>query len=94
LIKALLQKRLERWKAWYRAPVTTWDRFLGMLVGGVGFFWIGVLVLCVARAHIESTSSLLVWFAVWVGAGSLVGGIYPKVITVVCFPLATFGPGP
>ena len=94
MIKPLLQKHIERWNAWRRAPVTTRDRFVGMVFGGVGFFWISVIVLCIAHAHMDSTSSVLIWFGAWVGAGVLVGGVYPKVVRVVCFPFVTFGPSP
>jgi hypothetical protein len=93
LIKAFLRKHLERWNAWRRAPATKRDRCVGMVVGGIGFFWIGLFTLAGLHVPISAPSSLLIWFVAWIGGGALAGAVFPKVVTVVCFPFLTFGGG-
>jgi hypothetical protein len=89
VIGEFLRKRAVLWREWYRTPVTGNDRLIGAIVGGVGFFWIGVLILCALQAH-TTVFATAIWLGACVALGVFFGSAFPKIVRTVCFPFTTF----
>lgn len=85
---------LARFLTWYRAPATRKDRIVAAIIGAMGGFWIGLL----GRMMLGSTPvsfSVLGWWALASAAtGVVLGLLFPKTVTCVCFPFSTFGGSP
>jgi len=93
MIRRFFQRRTEEFKSWWRAPATWKDRALGAVVGAFGCFWIGVL----GRLFLGPTPVSFVTIGWWalgsVAVGIMLGLVFPKVTTCVCFPFSTIGVG-
>ena len=94
MIRDYFQHRRIELARWWRAPTTRRDRIRGATIGAFAGFWIGAL----GRVAVAITSVALVEFAAWGLASALlgivVGAVFPKSITCVLFPFATFGGSP
>ena len=91
MMRRFLKTRGEAWSRWWRAPVSGRDRVIGALVGGIGTFWIALIVrLVIGPMPVAGTSALT-----WAFAGALLGAVlgvaFPKPVTAVCFPFSTIG---
>ena len=88
---AFIQRRIEAVRRWWVTPATTRDRWLAAFVGGIGCFWIGLF----GRLLIQQRGFTVDWWLLApVAAGVVLGVLFPKATTVVCFPFSTFGGGP
>ncbi|UCJ17694.1 hypothetical protein K5Q02_04760 [Pseudomonas sp. MM211] len=78
---------------WWRQPITRKDRWFAALVGAMGGVWIGLLICMVLAA---GPMSLVVW-GVWALSGAitcaLLGALFPRVVSVLIFPLTLLGIG-
>ena len=88
LLKDFFTRRQQAFRVWWRAPVTTGDRVLGSIVGGLGAFWIAVL--CIALLGAPAVPFTL-WAGGSVAIGVVTGIVFPKAAVCVCFPFSTFG---
>lgn len=93
MMNRFLQNRYQNYVRWWNAPVTRRDRILGAVIGGMGCFWIGILGR-LALGPLPVSLSTLAWWALGsVLLGSMLGICFPKSVSVVCFPFASFGGG-
>jgi hypothetical protein len=92
MITSLLHKRLRRFHDWWRAPATRKDRIRGAFIGAVGCFWIGTLGRIMIGPLPVSGSTVGWWALGSIVSGILLGILFPKVVSCVCFPFLTFGP--
>ncbi len=93
VIREYLQRRAERFRTWWLAPITTKDRVLGVVIGGIGCFWVGVLGRIFLGPSPVSGTVIAWWAAGSVTVGVVLGAIFPKAVTCLCFPFSTFGGG-
>jgi len=89
----LLLGKLQRFRLWWRAPATRKDRIMGVVVGAIGCFWIGVLGRIILGPLPVPVSTLGWWAAASVAIGGVLGVFFPKVVCCVCFPFSTIGGG-
>lgn len=94
MISAFVRRRLSAFREWWPAPTTTRDRFVGATIGGMGCFWIGILGRLLLGPLPVSLPTLGWWALGSVVVGITLGLLFPKVVSVVCFPFSTFGIGP
>jgi hypothetical protein len=80
-----------RFDAWWRAPTTRRDRVRGAVIGGVGCLWIGGLGRVFLGPLPASLHIVIEWGLAAGTVGVILGMCFPKAITCVCFPFATFG---
>jgi hypothetical protein len=81
----------KRFGEWWRAPPTRRDRVLGAIVGGLGCFWIGALGRLMVGPLPVSLTVVVSWAAGVASAGVVLGVLFPKTTTCICFPFSTFG---
>jgi hypothetical protein len=93
MIRSFFDRRRQYFVDWWHAPITQKDRALGALVGGLGSFWIGVLGRILLGPLPVSLSTIGWWALGSVVVGVMLGIIFPKVTTCVCFPFSVFGGG-
>lgn len=86
-----LKAVLGRFAHWWRSPPTKRDRVMGALVGALGCAWIGGLGRVFLGPLPVSLSTVLEWSLVAAASGVILGVCFPKTVTCVCFPFATFG---
>lgn len=89
----MIAARLQAFRVWWHKPATPKDRFLGAMVGGFGCFWIGVLGRLLIGPMPVTFSTLVAWAVGSLFVGVVLGVLFPKSVSVVCFPFATFGGG-
>ena len=85
---------LERFRTWWRAPITRRDRVNGFGVGLFAGFWIGFLGRIMVGASTASLGTILAWGLAGAIVVGLVGSVFPKLVTVALFPFAVIGTGP
>ncbi len=88
-----LARKKEAFRVWWRMPATARDRCAGVMVGGLGGFWIGLLGRIVLG---PLPVDLLVTVAWGIGMAVLlaaVGFLYPKPVICFLFPFSVFGVG-
>lgn len=61
------------------------------MVGAFAGFWIGFLGRIVVGATPVSGTAVLVWGVAGAALVALLGAMFPKLVSVALFPLATFG---
>jgi len=83
----------QKFRDWWSAPPTGKDRLLGAVVGGLGFFWIGLFARLMIGPMPVSLGSLAIWAVGAVVCGLILGTFFPKATTCVCFPFSVFGVG-
>ena len=88
-----LERRSQRFRSWWQAPATTKDRVLGATIGAIGCFWLGVLGRIIFGPLPASVSVLGWWAAGSAAIGVVLGVLFPKVVSCVCFPFSKFGGG-
>jgi hypothetical protein len=93
MIATFLQRQRQRFMAWWRAPLTSKDRVLGALVGGIACFWIGVLGRLILGPSPVGFDVLAWWALGSIAFGIALGLIFPKATTCVLFPFSTIGVG-
>src|SRR5437899_12182515 len=76
----LLLGKLQRFRLWWRAPATRKDRIMGVVVGAIGCFWIGVLGRIILGPLPVPVSTLGWWAAASVAIGGVLGVFFPKVV--------------
>lgn len=91
--RAFINRRREQFSLWWRAPAISRDRILGSVVGALGFFWIGVLGRLALGPLPVSLEALGWWSLGSVAIGAVLGRLFPKAMTCICFPFSTFGGG-
>ncbi len=87
-------RKLAAFQTWWKTPATTRDRTAGVMVGGLGGFWIGLIGRIVIGAL---PVDLLVAVAWGIGTAVLLAAVgyrYPKPAICFLFPFATFGISP
>lgn len=88
-----MKQRLEKFLDWWKSPITKKDRITGAFVGSFAGFWIGAL----GRIALSDLPVAFKVVAMWGLAGavifSLLGVMFPKVISCICFPFSIFGIG-
>jgi TM2 domain-containing membrane protein YozV len=85
--------KLGKFLSWWNAPNTKKDRYIAATVGAFGGFWIGGLGRIILGALPVSITDVGLWALGGVVVFSLLGAVFPKVITCVCYPLSIFGVG-
>jgi hypothetical protein len=93
VIREHIARRFQHFRLWWQAPATAKDRVLGAAIGAFGCFWIGVLGRIIFGPMPVSASVLGWWAAASILAGVVLGVLFPKVVSCVCFPFSTFGGG-
>ncbi len=86
-----INKKWERFRLWWQLPVTAKDRSLGIFVGLFAGFWFGLLGGALSNGYLGTEVSILYSILVGVLAGVIVGASFPKWVSVLLFPFATFG---
>ena len=94
MITAYLERRRNEFRTWWRAPIRPRDRFLGMVIGALGAFWIGALGRIIVGELRVSLAEVAGWGVGCAIAGATMGAVVPKHISVLLFPFSTFGPSP
>ena len=84
-------KALGRFADGWRKPPTRRDRVRGALVGAMGCFWLGGLGRVLLGPLPVSLGIVFEWSLVAAASGVILGVCFPKAVTCVCFPFATFG---
>lgn len=74
---------------WRHAPVTGKDQALGAFAGGIGFFWIALILLAVLRVGDIAPFALAIYIACMMIVGIVLGIRFPKAISAVCYPFLT-----
>jgi hypothetical protein len=82
---------LKRFHAWWHAPLTSRDRRLGVVVGGIGGFWIGLLGRVVLGATPAGPGEVIAWVVVGTVSCAVAGYRFPKPVTIVLFPFVMSG---
>lgn len=85
---------LQRFLTWYRTPATRKDRVIAAIIGAMGGFWIGALGRIIFGAMPVSFSVVGWWALASAVTGVVLGLLFPKTITCVCYPFSTFGVTP
>lgn len=93
MISQFLSRKLQNLRCWWKAPTTCRDRLLGAIIGGMGCFWIGVLGRLLLGSMPVPLSTVAWWAFGSAVSGMVLGFLFPKTVSVVCFPFATFGGG-
>jgi hypothetical protein len=91
MISAFLNRRLQHFAEWWRAPTKPRDRVMGATIGGLGCFWIGVIGRLLLGPLPVSLATLGWWALGSVILGIILGVVFPKIIATVCFPFSLFG---
>lgn len=94
MIIQILKSRLGNFQKWWLAPNTQEDRIRGCLIGGAGCFWIGGLGRLIFGESPVSISVIGLWALGGAVTGILLGAIFPKAVSCVCFPFSKFGISP
>ncbi len=85
---------LQRFFIWYRAPATRKDRIRAAIIGALGGFWIGLLGR-ILLGSLPVSFSVAGWWAMGSAATGLVLGLlFPKTVTCICYPFSIFGASP
>jgi hypothetical protein len=89
----LIRRRFVGFQMWWHAPATRRDRIAGIVIGGAGCFWIGVLGRITLGALPVSLEVLGWWALGSTAVGMVLGAIFPKAAACLFFPFSTFGVG-
>lgn len=90
-MSAYFEQLKRNFSAWWRAPVTRRDRVLGVLVGAIGCFWIGLLGRVVVGPLPVSLGTLAWWALGAALVGAAFGLRFPKAATCICYPFSLLG---
>jgi hypothetical protein len=94
MIRRYLERRRTELSRWWHAPTTLKDRTRGATIGAFAAFWIGALGrVAVANASV-SVAEVAAWGLAGAILGVVIGAVFPKSVTCVLFPIASFGPSP
>ena len=93
MILDLMQRRLLHFASWWKAPATRKDRVTAAFIGGIGCFWIGVLGRIMLGPMPVSFATLRWWALASLATGVVLGVLFPKTVSCVCFPFSMFGVG-
>ncbi len=81
-----------KFKTWWCKPPTKRDRAGAAVIGGIGMFWVALFLPAVfAIQGPFPLLSVAYWFIGFIFLGIILGIIFPKIISVVLFPLTLFG---
>jgi hypothetical protein len=86
-----VRRKRQRFIEWWRAPITRRDRFLGAIIGGMGWLWIGALGRIIFGPSPVAFSIVGHWAIAGMLIGIALGLAFPKVVTCICFPFAISG---
>ena len=78
---------------WWNTPNTKKDRYAAAIVGAFGGFWIGALGRIMLGKLPVSIAEVGLWALGGIMLFSLLGVLFPKVISCICFPFSVFGVG-
>ena len=88
---SFIKRKIEATKQWWMAPTTHSDRLTGGLVGGIAGLWIGGLGSIIFGQLPVSFEVVVAWALCAACLGFALGIRFPKIMTVILFPFATFG---
>lgn len=92
-MRKFLQSQVIAYKYWWHRPTTMKDRFVSVLIGGIGAIWIGVLGRVMLGPNPVSLTTLGWWAIYSVIVGVVLGFCFPKVIGTVMYPFSMLGVG-
>lgn len=78
---------------WWRRPLRTRDKVGAVFIGAIGGFWVGLLGRLFLGPMPVSFTELGNWAAGGIVAGIMLGVLFPRVVSVVLYPLAFLGIG-
>lgn len=87
----LFQRRNRTFREWWRAPATSRERGSAVLIGGLGGFWVGVLGRIALGTTPVSLGEVAAWGLAVAICCTVAGFAFPKLVTIVLFPLSIFG---
>jgi len=87
----LFQRRNRTFREWWRAPITSRERSSGVLIGGLGGFWIGALGRIALGTTPVSLGEVAVLGLAVATCCAVAGFTFPKLVTIILFPFSTFG---
>ncbi|MUV14558.1 hypothetical protein [Noviluteimonas gilva] len=78
-------------REWWHAPITPRDRVTGLIIGGAGGFWIGLLGRIALGATPVGFAEVVLWGLGAMICCAILGYAFPKLMSVVLFPISIFG---
>ena len=84
---------IAKFKAWWNKPLKPKDRLTAILIGAMGFFWVGIIGLFVFGPTPVSFSTLGYWAVGSIIIGVILGALFPKLVTIILFPFSLFSIG-
>lgn len=93
MVYRFINRKHHDFKQWWQAPNTTKDRVMGASVGGIGFFWIGVIGRLFFGTLPAPISTIGLWAFGCAILGIAFGLVFPKLTACLLFPFTTIGVG-
>ena len=84
---------LTSFNQWWRRPLRARDKVGAVFIGAIGGFWVGLLGRLFAGPMPASISELAYWAVSGIIAGIILGILFPRVVSVVLYPLTLLGIG-
>lgn len=92
MIARFARRRFTQFRLWWCAPTTKKDRVRGAIIGAGGFFWIGALGRIMIGSLPVDGSTVGAWALGSAIGGIVLGIVFPKIVSCLCFPFLTFEP--
>lgn len=86
-----LKKRFFGFHKWWNSPITKKDRIKGAFIGAIGCLWIAGIGRVIFGEMPVSISVVGVWALCGSMVGLTLGILFPKTVSVFCFPFSVFG---
>jgi hypothetical protein len=80
--------KIEKFLKWWNAPITKKDRFTALFIGAFSGFWLGGLGRIMLGVLPVSISDVGLWALGGIIVFSLLGLVFQKVITCICYPFS------
>ncbi|SHL42748.1 hypothetical protein [Phytopseudomonas punonensis] len=77
--------------AWCQRPITRKDRLFAAVVGAIGGIWIGVIICVVLAIEPIELHVLGLWALSGSSICALLGAFFPRLASVLLFPLTLLG---
>ena len=91
MVRAFLRRRTTDFRAWWNRPPTMRDRILGVCVGGLAGFWVGLLGQLFLGSMPAPFSAPAAVAMIGTVCGAALGIAFPKAVLILGFPFASLG---